>query len=197
MFTALLQIIQIICIFVKKLYTYAKYIYTELMRTLNYKIKLYIHIIRLLETLASSIINPERAVRRAPRLRVYDQDIEDEERGLPTVSAVQIPLHNAFRLNARSDMLENPMYESTPVDSASLRRAHSYGGSPYSQLDIQTSLNRKRHATAESEGLYQHPKSEDQLAHPNYQFRLKKRSQLMRRHIPKQRSRKTSNENRS
>ena len=53
-------------------------------------------------------------------------------------------------------MAENPIYESTPMDSASLRRAYSYGGSPYSQLDIQAPLNRKRHATTESEDLYQH-----------------------------------------
>ena len=111
---------------------------------------------RLLEVLANSIINPERAARRAPRLRVYEQDIEDEERGLPTVSAAQLPLRNAFRLNARSDMAENPIYESTPTDSASLRRAYSYGGRPYPQLDIQAPLNRKRHATTESEDLYQH-----------------------------------------
>ena len=107
---------------------------------------------RLLEVLANSIINPERPARRAPRHRVYEQDIEDEERGLPTVSVVQLPL----RLNARSNMIENPMYESISVDSASLRRAHSYGGSPYSQLDIPNPLNRKRHATTESEDLYQH-----------------------------------------
>ena len=41
-------------------------------------------------------------------------------------------------------------------NSASLRRAYSYGGSPYSQLDIPNPLNRKRHATTESEDLYQH-----------------------------------------
>ena len=114
------------------------------------------HPTRLLEVLASSITNPDRALRRAPRLRFHEQDVEDEERGLPTVSAVQLPLRNAFRLNSKSDMVENPMYESTPANSANLRRIHSYGGSPYSQLDIQTPMNRKRPAAIESEDLYQH-----------------------------------------